>query len=71
PLAILLASLIIFGNFGERYELLAMKAAGISLLKIMYPLIIFILFLCYVSFLFQNVIAPHSESKEIIECFSR
>ncbi|KAA6307070.1 hypothetical protein EZS27_041265, partial [termite gut metagenome] len=41
PLAILLASLIIFGNFGERYELLAMKAAGISLLKIMYPLIIF------------------------------
>ena len=34
PLAILLASLITFGNFGERYELLAMKAAGISLLKI-------------------------------------
>ena len=38
PLAILLASLITFGNFGERYELLAMKAAGISLLKIMRPL---------------------------------
>ena len=34
PLAVLLASLITFGNFGERYELLAMKAAGISLLKI-------------------------------------
>ena len=34
PLAILLASLITFGNFGERYELLAMKAAGISLLKL-------------------------------------
>lgn len=33
PLAVLLASLITFGNFGERYELLAMKAAGISLLK--------------------------------------
>ena len=32
PLAVLLASLITFGNFGERYELLAMKAAGISLL---------------------------------------
>jgi lipopolysaccharide export LptBFGC system permease protein LptF len=35
---VLLASLITFGNFGERYELLAMKAAGISLLKIMRPL---------------------------------
>ena len=34
PLAILLAALITFGNFGERFELLAMKAAGISLLKI-------------------------------------
>lgn len=33
PLAILLAALITFGNFGERFELLAMKAAGISLLK--------------------------------------
>lgn len=40
PLAILLAALITFGNFGERFELLAMKAAGISLLKIMRPLII-------------------------------
>ena len=39
PLAVLLASLITFGNFGERYELLAMKAAGISLLKIMRPLL--------------------------------
>ena len=41
PLAILLAALITFGNFGERFELLAMKAAGISLLKIMRPLIVF------------------------------
>ena len=50
PLAILLAALITFGNFGERFELLAMKAAGISLLKIMRPLIIFICFICCVSF---------------------
>ena len=42
PLAVLLASLITFGNFGERYELLAMKAAGISLLKIMRPLVFFV-----------------------------
>ena len=40
PLATLLASLITFGNFGERFELLAMKAAGISLFKIIRPLMI-------------------------------
>ena len=45
PLAILLAALITFGNFGERFELLAMKAAGISLLKIMRPLHLLCLFL--------------------------
>lgn len=61
PLAILLASLITFGNFGERYELLAMKAAGISLLKIMRPLIFFVSFLCCVSFYFQNIIAPKAQ----------
>ena len=63
PLAILLAALITFGNFGERFELLAMKAAGISLIKIMRPLIIFITFICFVSFYFQNVIGPKAEAK--------
>ena len=63
PLAILLAALITFGNFGERFELLAMKAAGISLIKIMRPLIIFITFISFVSFYFQNVIGPKSEAK--------
>ena len=63
PLAVLLAALITFGNFGERFELLAMKAAGISLIKIMRPLIIFITFICCVSFYFQNVIGPHAQSK--------
>ena len=63
PLAILLAALITFGNFGERFELLAMKAAGISLIKIMRPLIIFIIFICGVSFYFQNVIGPKAETK--------
>ena len=46
PLAILLAALMTFGNFGERYELLSMKAAGIPLLRIIRPLIIFCTFLC-------------------------
>lgn len=63
PLAILLAALITFGNFGERFELLAMKAAGISLLKIMRPLIVFITFICCVSFYFQNVIGPKAQTK--------
>ena len=43
PLAILLASLMTFGNLGERLELLAMKSAGISLLKIMRPVMIFLI----------------------------
>ena len=63
PLAVLLAALITFGNFGERFELLAMKAAGISLLKIMRPLIVFILFVSGVSFFFQNVIGPEAYTK--------
>ncbi|MBO4985436.1 MAG: LptF/LptG family permease [Bacteroides sp.] len=63
PLAILLAALITFGNFGERFELLAMKAAGISLMKIMRPLIIFITFVSCVSFYFQDVIGPKAQTK--------
>jgi len=63
PLAILLASLMTFGNLGERYELLAIKAAGISLLRVMRPLIIFAFMLCCVSFYFQNVEAPKAQVK--------
>ena len=63
PLAVLLASLITFGNFGERFELLAMKAAGISLLKIMRPLIVLVFAICCVSFYFQNVIGPQAQAK--------
>lgn len=63
PLAILLASLMTFGNLGERYELLAIKAAGISLLRVMRPLIVFTLILCSISFYFQNVVAPKAQVK--------
>lgn len=63
PLAVLLAALITFGNFGERFELLAMKAAGIPLVKIMRPLIILIALVSCVSFYFQNVIGPKAEAK--------
>ena len=54
PLAVLLASLISFGNMGERLELLAMKAAGVSLLRIMRPLAVLVIGLAGVSFYFQN-----------------
>lgn len=61
PLAILLASLMTFGNFGEKLELLAMKAAGIPLLRIMTPIIIFCSILGGVSFVFQNIISPAAQ----------
>ena len=60
PLAVLMASLITFGNFGERLELLAMKTSGISLLRIMRPVMMFSIFLAGVSFYFQNVTVPHA-----------
>lgn len=61
PLAILLAALMTFGNLGEKYELLSMKAAGIPLLRIIRPLIVLCAILSCVSFYFQNVIAPKAQ----------
>ncbi len=58
PLAILLASLMTFGNLGERLELLAMKSAGVSLIHIMRPLIVTLLFVSVGAFFFQNNVMP-------------
>ena len=63
PFAILLASLMTFGNFGEKLELLAMKAAGIPLLRVMTPLIVFCAMLGGISFYFQNVVSPYAQMK--------
>ena len=63
PLAILLAALMTFGNFGERYELLSMKAAGIPLLRIMRPVVLFCVFLGAMSFFFQNEIGPRAQKQ--------
>ncbi|MFR9166200.1 MAG: LptF/LptG family permease [Dysgonomonas sp.] len=63
PLAILLASLMTFGNLGEKFELLAIKAAGISLLKSMRPLIILMIFVCIGAFYFQNEAMPRINVK--------
>ncbi|MBR2493331.1 MAG: LptF/LptG family permease, partial [Paludibacteraceae bacterium] len=61
PLSILLGSLMTFGNLGERLELLAMKAAGISLFKIMKSLIILIAMVSIGSFYFANHILPKTQ----------
>ena len=58
PLAILLSSLMTFGNLGESFELVAIKASGISLLRFMRPLFFVTLLICGVAFLFSNFIIP-------------
>ncbi len=63
PLAILLASLMIFGNLGETFELTAMKAAGISLLRTMAPLIILMVLIATGAFFFQNNVLPVAQTK--------
>lgn len=58
PLAVLLASLMSFGNLGENFELTAMKSAGISLFRIIRPLIVFITLLVVGAFFFSNNVLP-------------
>ena len=58
PLAILLSSLITFGNLGESSELTAIKAAGISLMQAFRSLIVIVIFISGMSFYFQNVVGP-------------
>ena len=63
PIAILLSSVMVFGKLGEQYELAALKSAGISLYKILSPLILLVLILSYGSFLFSNYIMPIANLK--------
>ncbi len=70
PLAILLASLMTFGNLGERFELTAMKAGGVSLLKTMRPLIILMGFIAVGAFFFQNNVLPVAQTKMYTLLFS-
>ena len=60
PLAILLSSLIVFGNLGESSELTAIKAAGISLMQAFRPLIVIVCLISCVSYFFQDVVYPKS-----------
>ncbi len=63
PLGIMLASLMTFGNLGESLELLAMKASGVSLLRIMKPLTFFMVALAIGTFFFQDRVLPYANTK--------
>lgn len=63
PLAVLLSSLMTFGNLGESYELVGIRSAGISLIRFMRPLFITSLLICGVAFMFSNNIIPVANLK--------
>jgi lipopolysaccharide export system permease protein len=63
PIAILISSIMTFGNLGESFELVAIKSAGISLLRFMRPLIWVAILLCGVTFLFANYVIPYANLK--------
>jgi lipopolysaccharide export system permease protein len=63
PIAILISSIMTFGNLGESFELVAIKAAGISLLRFMRPLMFIAVFLCGVTFIFANYVIPYANLK--------
>jgi lipopolysaccharide export system permease protein len=63
PLAVLLSSIMTFGNLGETFELIAIKSAGISLLRFMRPVMVISIVICYVAFLFNNNIIPVANLK--------
>ena len=63
PIAMLLSSVMVFGKLGENYELAALKASGISLIRILFPLTIFVIIISYSSFLFSNYVMPIANLK--------
>ena len=63
PLAVLLSSIMTFGNLGETFELVAIKSAGIPLLRFMRPLLVISLIICGIAFLFNNYIIPRATLK--------
>ncbi|HWB92559.1 MAG TPA: LptF/LptG family permease [Puia sp.] len=63
PLAVLLSSIMTLGNLGETYELVAIKSAGISLLRFLQPLAVVSLFITVIAFFFNNNILPIANLK--------
>ncbi len=65
PLGILLASIMTFGNMGEHFELIAIKSAGISLLRFMRPLLLLICGMGMFAFYFNNSVIPVANLKAL------
>lgn len=65
PIAILISSIMTFGNLGESFELVAIKSSGISLLRFMRPLVFLVIGLCGITFLFANYVIPYANLKFI------
>jgi len=65
PLAVLLSSIMTFGNMGENFELVAIKSSGISLVRFMQPLVIFIVFISVLAFIFSNNVIPVANLKAL------
>jgi lipopolysaccharide export system permease protein len=63
PIAILISSIMTFGNLGESFELVAIKSAGISLLRFMRPLMWVAVLFCGITFLFANYVIPYANLK--------
>lgn len=63
PLAVMLASLMTFGNMGERYEIVALKSAGVSTRKMMTPLAFLTVLITIISFLFSDQVIPRATLK--------
>lgn len=63
PIAILISSIMTFGNLGESFELVAIKSSGVSLLRFMRPLIGLTILLCGITFLFANYVIPYANLK--------
>lgn len=63
PLAILISSIMTFGNLGESFELVAIKSAGISLLRFMRPLLVVSFFISVIAFLTSNYVIPVANLK--------
>ncbi len=63
PIAILISSIMTFGNLGESFELVAIKSSGISLLRFMRPLVWIALLLSGITFLFANYVIPFAQLK--------
>ena len=65
PIAILISSIMTFGNLGESFELVAIKSSGISLLRFMRPLMMLTILLCGITFIFANYVIPYANLKFI------